>query len=218
MKPNRIDSLIFDMDGTLWDAVDSYAVIWNETLDEFGIAHEPVTRDELIRLMGSYLDDILDALIPNLEMRKSLLEKVMINEAAMMPRLGGRLYPDVKRLIPELAKDFRLFMVSNCGAEGLDNFVSYNGFEGCFTDLLSHGSTGRSKTENIRALIERYGLKAPVYVGDTRGDAESAHAAGVPMIWCRYGFGHASDADATIDSFSELPDAIESINQKLSDR
>ena len=27
----KFDSLIFDMDGTLWDAVDSYCEIWNVT-------------------------------------------------------------------------------------------------------------------------------------------------------------------------------------------
>ena len=29
-----MDALIFDMDGTLWDAVDSYSEVWNETFRE----------------------------------------------------------------------------------------------------------------------------------------------------------------------------------------
>ncbi len=28
------DSVIFDMDGTLWDAVDSYCRVWNATIAE----------------------------------------------------------------------------------------------------------------------------------------------------------------------------------------
>lgn len=210
-----IDSLIFDMDGTLWDAVDSYATIWNVTLDEEGIPHQPVTRQELLSLMGSYLDDILKQLIPNLEQRSRLLERVMVNEANMMPTLGGILYPDVKRLIPILAKKYRLFMVSNCGAEGLENFVQYNGLQGYFTDLLSHGGTGKSKTENIQTLINKYGLKSPVYVGDTQSDANSAMKAGVPMIWTAYGFGHVSDPDATIHRFAEIENAVAEINAKI---
>jgi len=31
------DSLIFDMDGTLWDAVDTYAASWNLVFNELGI-------------------------------------------------------------------------------------------------------------------------------------------------------------------------------------
>lgn len=212
----RVDALIFDMDGTLWDAVDSYAVIWNVTLDRCGIEHRPVTRAELLRLMGSYLDKILDELIPNVAMREELLRKVMINEAEMMPELGGTLYPGVKESIPRLAKDYRLFMVSNCGDKGLENFVTYNGFDNCFTDLLSHGSTGRSKTENILALIEKYDLRNPVYVGDTQGDADSSHKAGIPFIWTRYGFGDVKDADAAIDTFGQLPEAVRAIEVQQS--
>lgn len=213
----NIDSIIFDMDGTLWDAVDSYAVIWNTTLDQLGIPHENVTRHELIRLMGSYLNDILDQLIPGLKDPKELLERVMVNEAEMMPELGGTLYPDVKETIKELASHYRLFMVSNCGVRGLENFVAYNGLEPYFTDLLSHGSTGKSKAENIRTLIERYGLKRAVYVGDTQSDADSAHKAGVPIVWTAYGFGHVADPDATIHTFAELPRAIKELEKNCKD-
>lgn len=213
MNNHPVDSLIFDMDGTLWDAVDSYAIIWNTTLDEVGARHKRVTRQDLLSLMGSYLDKILNELVPDVSEQKMLLEKVMVNEAAMMPQLGGKLYPHVKQLIPELAKKYRLFMVSNCGPGGLENFVRYNGLEGCFIDLLSHGGTGKSKKENILDLVERYALKRPVYVGDTQSDADSAHAAGCPFIWTRYGFGYVKDAEATITSFDQLPSAIEKINE-----
>ena len=33
----QFDSLIFDMDGTLWDAVDSYVAVWDATFAEFGM-------------------------------------------------------------------------------------------------------------------------------------------------------------------------------------
>ena len=33
---SRTDGLIFDMDGTLWDAVDTYARIWNEVFLQAG--------------------------------------------------------------------------------------------------------------------------------------------------------------------------------------
>lgn len=216
LNKQPVDSLIFDMDGTLWDAVDSYAVIWNDTLDEVGIEHEKVNREDLLKLMGSYLDDILEKLIPNVGQRAELLKRVMINEEKMMPRLGGTLYPHVRELIPELAKKYRLFMVSNCGPHGLENFVQYNGLEAYFTDLLSHGGTGRSKAENIKALIDKYGLKSPVYVGDTQSDADNARKADIPMVWTAYGFGEVADPDATIRAFEELPAAIREIDEKIS--
>ena len=210
----RVDSIIFDMDGTLWDAVDSYATIWNTTLDQEGIEHQPVTRHDLVKLMGSYLDDILNQLISRPIDREALLKRLMENEATMMITLGGRLYPDVKKVIAELSGHYKLFMVSNCGPRGLDNFVAYTGLTPCFTALLTHGGTGVPKADNIRRLVKEYDLKRPVYVGDTAGDAEQAAKAGVPMIWAAYGFGKVDKPDATIHSFDQLPKAIEQINEQ----
>ena len=34
---HNTDALIFDMDGTLWDAVDTYAEIWNMAFEREGI-------------------------------------------------------------------------------------------------------------------------------------------------------------------------------------
>lgn len=211
-----VDSIIFDMDGTLWDAVDSYVTIWNTTLDSENIPHKEVTRADLLSLMGSYLDDILSQLVPDVKKRESLLKRVMENETEMMPRLGGVLYPGVRETLKNLSAKYRLFMVSNCGPGGLENFVTYNGLQDCFTDLLSHGGTGRSKAENILALKEKYGLENPVYVGDTKGDGDSAHKAGVPVVWAAYGFGTIDDADAVIHKFDELPSAIERIDSRES--
>ena len=209
---HSVDALIFDMDGTLWDAVDSYAIIWNVSLDQAGINHHPVSRTELIGYMGSYLDQILNNLVPDVKQQKELLKLVMDNETAMMPTLGGKLYPGVKEILPILANKYKLFMVSNCGPHGLENFVQYNNLEPYFLDLLSHGGNGLSKTENILLLIDKYQLKHPVYIGDTQSDADSSHKAGVPFVWTKYGFGTVVNADAVVTSFYELPEAIKIID------
>ena len=54
--------------------------------------------------------------------------------------------------------------------------------------------------------MERNGLKNPVYVGDTSGDAKSAKDAGIDFIYAAYGFGEVSDDSyvAKIESFAEL--------------
>ena len=61
--------------------------------------------------------------------------------------------------------------------------------EGYFTDWECSGRTGLPKGENIRLVVERNHLQAPVYVGDTRLDYEAAQQAGVPFIHAAYGFG-----------------------------
>jgi Xaa-Pro aminopeptidase/phosphoglycolate phosphatase-like HAD superfamily hydrolase len=203
------DSLIFDMDGTMWDAVDSYTHIWDVTFKECGVDREPVTRAELLAQMGRHLEDILADIAPAGSDIDRLLEVLDKNERALVPVLGGKLYPGVQATIKRLAESgIKLFMVSNCGSEGLKNFMAYAGLTQYFTDSLTHGGTGQPKDVNIRQIVERYGLKNVFYVGDTAGDCNYAHAAGVGMIGCTFGFGDVTTADYKIDTFTELLDLL----------
>ncbi len=203
----RFDAYIFDMDGTLWDAVDSYAAIWNSTIVQLGVQVSPVTRLKLVELMGMPLDAIYDSLVGDCADRRKFEELLLANDSDMMPELGGKLYPGVRETLDELRDSGALLMmVSNCTATGLPNFVAYNRLEGYFSELLSMGATGKDKTANIKALISRYNLSNPVYVGDTAGDCTATHAAGIPFVWAAYGFGkNVAGADYTICSINELP-------------
>lgn len=198
------DSLIFDMDGTLWDAVPSYCKIWEYTLDEFGLGDIKVTREELDRLMGKPVDVLVDTIVTGPVDRPRFLAALDANEDRLMPVLGGRLYPGVKETIRELARDHKLFMVSNCSPKGAVNFMAYSGLTDCFTDSLTYGQTHVGKDVNIATLVSRYDLRSPLYVGDTQGDADASHRAGVPIAWAAYGFGHVSDPDYIIKEFSNL--------------
>ena len=53
----RVDALMFDMDGTLWDAMDSYAEVWNRTFAEYG-EEVHITGRDLLHGMGKTLDQI----------------------------------------------------------------------------------------------------------------------------------------------------------------
>lgn len=57
----KFDSLIFDMDGTLWDAVDSYVAVWNKTFESMGYSVS-VSRDDLLRYMGKPLGEIVESI------------------------------------------------------------------------------------------------------------------------------------------------------------
>ena len=62
---------------------------------------------------------------------------------------------------------------------------------------------------NIKQIVDLYSLQHAVYVGDTQTDCNSAHQAGIPMIWAAYGFGNVTDPDAVIHSFPELLQTIQ---------
>lgn len=209
----KTDSLIFDMDGTMWDAVDSYCKIWDVTCEALGIKRT-VTRSELLATMGLTIDQIFDKLFPDSVFdRKEYLDLLSKNEKEMMPVLGGRLYPGVKEGVARLSTKYKLLMASNCGSDGLKNFLRFTKLEKYFTDTITFGETSQDKPYNIRLLVKRNNLHNPLYIGDTAGDCRSAHAAGIRMLHVTYGFGKCDDAEYTANSFSELTEKL--MNEKF---
>ena len=188
----------------LHPASHTHRQLTDEQLREAGVA------PDLIRLSVGIenVEDIIEDIAPGHDSDGRFLQLLNANEATMMPGLRGRLFDGVVETIPELARRLPLFMVSNCGPLGLDNFLDVNGLRPYFKDALSHGGTGLDKAGNIALLIHKYGLTLPVYVGDTQGDSDAAHAAGARMVYCAYGFGNVEDADAVIHSFGELKDIV----------
>ena len=67
------------------------------------------------------------------------------------------------------------------------------------TDHLCPGDTGLAKAANIRAIVDKYHLNSPVYVGDTAGDLAASREAGAAFVFASYGFGSVNDYDAVID-------------------
>jgi len=94
--------------------------------------------------------------------------------------------------------------VSNCQAGYIETYLQTSRQHALFRDFECWGNTGRSKTHNLRALIERNGLRTPIFVGDTPGDQEAAAACGVAFAHVRYGFGRCEGAPINAASFAEL--------------
>lgn len=203
---HRFDSLLFDMDGTLWDAVDSYCAIWNATIDVCCPQVPHVTRPRLQELMGKPIEFIFEVIVGKEYPYDGFMDVLSRKEHELMPELGGRLYDGVYDTLKELSKTYRLFLVSNCTAFGVPNFMSTTGLGQFFTDGISYGETGFEKDRNNRIIVEKYGLKAPLYIGDTEGDCRSAHAAAIPFAWASYGFGRdVTDEEYKLDSIKDLP-------------
>lgn len=198
------DALIFDMDGTLWDAVDSYCRVWNVTFAEMGHDDITISRHGLVECMGMTIGDIFSRLVTTPVDKERFLRLLDRNEELLMPVLGGKLYPGVKEWLPELAKRYPLFMASNCGSLGLVNFLSFTGLSEYFTDTITYGQTLLGKDYNIRLLADRHSMRNPIYIGDTNGDCIASHRAGVDMMHAAYGFGSAPEAEYHASSFEDV--------------
>ena len=185
-----MDSIIFDVDGTIWDSTQSVADSWNIAIKEhsdLALTLEPVS---LSRVFGRTMTEIADAVFPGLE------------PAERMKLLD--FYEGVVETIRELAEHYPLFIVSNCQCGYIEVMLKTTGLAPYIKDHLCFGETQTPKGDTIRTLVGRNGLRSPVYVGDTQGDADACRAAGVPFIFAGYGFGNVPDAKIKIRTFPEL--------------
>lgn len=201
-----IDSIIFDLDGTLWDASEEVCVAWNNVIAKYPNINKFVTVEDLAGCFGLPLGEISVKLFPEQdpEVRIALLEEFCTSEQAYLGERGGRLYDRLEETLEKLREKYKLFIVSNCQDGYIECFFKAHGLERYFADIECAGVTGLTKGENIKLVIERNRLKSPVYVGDTEGDAEAAKAAGIPFVYARYGFGQVGEYWRAIDRFEEL--------------
>jgi phosphoglycolate phosphatase len=202
----RADALIFDLDGTLWDTTAACAEAWNRVLAELGVERRPVTHDDVRAVTGQPHRDAVANALPDLEgaLLERFSERTMVEDNRVIAERGGELYTGVRDAIPELARRFRLMIVSNCQAGYIEVFRATSGLDGCFVDHECWGNTGDTKANNLRAVIARNAVRAPVFVGDTEGDRVAARDNGVPFVFASYGFGRVRDAEATLARFDEL--------------
>ena len=206
----KVDGLIFDLDGTLWDASESCVRAWNSALQNKGITDFVITKQLAHAFAGKLLDDIFAQyflFLPK-EEYQNMANTYAEQEKFHMREYGGRLYPDVRELLTDLAEKFQLFIVSNCLSGYIENFLEQHQFEHLFKDYECSGNTGRPKAENIGMIISRNQLKNPVYVGDTMGDFEAAKKNQIPFIYAEYGFGEVEGHDHTANSFADILDII----------
>lgn len=206
--------MIFDLDGTLWDASESCVRAWNKALQNKGVTDFVITQQHAHAFAGKLLDDIFAQYFTFLptEEYQNMGNAYAEQEKFHMREYGGKLYPDVKELLTELNEKYPLFIVSNCLSGYIENFLQQHQLEHLFTDYECSGSTGRPKAENIGMIIDRNQLKNPVYVGDTAGDFEAAKKNDIPFIYAEYGFGEIEGQDYTARSFAGLPVILEEIN------
>lgn len=201
-----MDSIIFDVDGTIWDSTQSVADSWNKAIREHSDLDLTLDPVSLSRVFGKTMTEIADALFPALdtEARMKLLDACYAEENRYLEDHPGLLYDGVAGTIRNLSLRYPLYIVSNCQCGYIEVMLKTSGLAPYIKDHLCFGETLRPKGETIRMLMEKNGLKSPVYVGDTQGDADACKTAGIPFIFAEYGFGDAPDAATRIQRFSDL--------------
>ena len=203
----NIESLIFDIDGTLWDSRALVAEGYNIQLRAEGLDHLCTNAEVLKSLFGKVMTEIGDNLFASIPVpeRYDLMERCMATENRYLEENECAIgYPNVKQTLTELAKKHRLFIVSNSQRGYPELCMEKLGIAHLFSGHLCFGDTGTCKGETIKKLMADHAITSAAYIGDTQGDLDAADMAGTPFIFCTYGFGNVTHFYQTIDKIEDL--------------
>ena len=204
----KYESIIFDIDGTLWDSRALVAEGYNIQLRKENLHHLQTNADVLLQLFGRTMADIADNLFPEIPEaeRYALMDRCIESEDEYLRQhpCDSIAYPGIQQTMEELAKKHRLFLVSN-GQKGYPQLAAEKlGVSQLISGYLSYGDTGTDKGQTILTLMKNHNITDAVYVGDTQGDYESTLTAGIDFVWADYGFGKPESCVAVIHQFSDL--------------
>lgn len=205
--------IIFDLDGTLWDASAQVVPAWNNVLKRHSELDKQITIDDMRGFMGKRIEVIAEIIFPRMdyEKRNKILEACCNEEQIYLREHGGILYPKLEDTLKLLAQDYSLYIVSNCQDGYVQAFLDYHKLWSYFKDIEMSGRTGKCKGENIKIIIERNEICNSVYVGDTNNDLEGAEYAGIPFIYAAYGFGQLNNVKHSINNISDITKILSSI-------
>jgi len=203
-------ALFFDLDGTMWDAIDKLVDAYNEAMIKGGYKYRftfpmvksfmGLTPEETVPLAFGKEISIEDGL--------KLFKIIYDEELVYLKKTPGTLYPKVEETLSLLSKKYPLYVVSNADKGYIETFFEGTGLGKYFKSHLAAGDTGLAKWQNIMLLQEREKIDEVIYIGDTNKDKVEATRAGARFIHAAYGFGVIENDEYKVDRFEELPKVI----------
>lgn len=206
MTKGKVDGIIFDLDGTLWDSTEVILKVWNDAANDFKEITTEVTMEDIQGAMGLLLEDIGRRFYPYLsdEKIREIIKYCSKTENEYLSIHGAKLYENLEITLEKLARNHKLFIVSNCQDGYIEAFLKAHKLDKYFIDSENPGRTGLPKWDNIKQVVERNNLQNPVYIGDTDGDRKAAKIAGVPFVFAKYGFGDVEDYEYVVDKIEDV--------------
>jgi phosphoglycolate phosphatase len=202
------DAVIFDIDGTLWNATSSSAKGWNLGLEELGMSQR-VTAAQIQSVSGYTFERCVDILLPGEKANHpELLSVFNERETGVLATEGGLFYDGVIKGVIHLAQDYRIFLVSNCAEWYINLFLKFSQLGPVLSGVDCYGMSGLAKDDMLRRMIHDNRLKNPLYVGDTTIDEKAAVSAGITFIYAAWGFGKPVGSPRSASSFAELLNLI----------
>lgn len=220
-----IKGVIFDLDGTLIDSLDTYNLAFNRTVKRYRL--KPVDIREMADFLNQFLslNQLLTQLYPSLspdEITTFMTE--MKNEFIALSKDHITLQPHVKEVLQKLKEQGIKIGVAT-GRMSIGNSkwrdLKNLGID-CLVDVVVTGGETKPKPDPASLLKCCQDLGIPltecIFVGDSRADVIAGKSAGVQVIAVSTGVASRDQLaeempDYMMDSLALLPEHIMNIHQ-----
>ncbi len=211
-----IDTVIFDMDGTIVlsreVAIESVHRGAKEMFEELGIDAPPPDKERILKSIGMPSPEYFAALFPDLEpdVRAAIQKRIYELEGQLLAEGRGSYAPGAPDALVKLRKmGLKLGLASNCGQDYFQSNIEAFELGEYFDAMLCSGMRGYpEKAALLEELLGKFGSQRAMMVGDRCYDIDAAIKCGLVPVGCLYGYGTAgelADAELLIKSLNEIP-------------
>jgi len=200
----NINTLLFDLDGTLLDSFSVHLEIFKTTFAQFGIQ---LSEEEFLKTYSPNWYETYEAF----GLRKEDWEAADSFWLKEAEKISAQLFPGVKEILLKLDKYFTLGLVTSGSKPRVERDIKSTGIINFFKTVVTGDDVKVPKPSPEGLEIALRNLdKQPdevVYIGDSSADYEMAKAAGVYFIGVSSEFNSlsANHPDYSIHSLNDLP-------------
>ena len=213
--------IIFDLDGTLINSIPDMCREISLFLNKHG--RRNLTEAETVSVIGNGAPVLLKGAFaltgePIKDAEMPDLLAAWLDQYGKAEMAETKPYPHVVETLIKLREDgCRLAICTNKPPKPTEAILTKLDLKKHFDVILDADALPERKPrpEPLWEAVRRMGgvNESAVMVGDSETDAQTARAAGIPVVLLSYGYTHIPyeelKPDALIDSFADLPDIIE---------
>ena len=204
------NAIIFDLDGTLWETVDSTYVSLNKVAKKYHC--DEISKELVCKNYGNNKLESAKLFFPNIDQEQAcnMLDESDAFNVENLTTNGGYIYPGLEEVLFNLHEKYDLYIVSNTSTKKyIEAFLLSSKLFKYFKDYYAASEIILSKGNAVIKLMDDYYIEQAIYVGDTLKDETAAKTANIPFIQCLYGFGKNLNCEYKIDNIKDLPNEVE---------
>lgn len=207
-----LKSIIFDLDGTLWQTSDSYIYAYHKLCEHYGLPAR-FSDEDILACLGVKLEVFLPRLFPEVtDLRELGFRAMGYSIEYLLQNPQECCYEGVAETLEALSKKYSIYIVSNCLDAYVETFMGISKT----TEYISGFFTMQTgeKSEHIKRLVSSCEGKA-LLVGDSDDDKDAIEDPyDVLFCYAAYGYKACSGYAYKIDKPCELLCVVEQIEEK----